>query len=51
MEKEEPKIEIVVSPEYITKMEKEGMWAANYGEEPEFPDCPYYMSGYRSVKK
>jgi hypothetical protein len=49
MEKE-PNIEIEVSPEYIKKMQTEGMYASMNMEKPEFPDCPYYMQGYNSVK-
>jgi hypothetical protein len=50
MEKE-PNIEIEVSPEYIKKMQTEGMFAAMNCEPPEFPLCPYYMEGYNSVKR
>lgn len=46
----EPTYEIEVSPEYIKKMTTEGMWAATYGEPAEFPECPYYMQGYTSIK-
>jgi hypothetical protein len=49
MEKE-PNIEIEVSPEYIKKMQTEGMYAAMNIEDPEFPECVYYMQGYKSVK-
>ena len=38
-----------VSPEYIKKMQEEGMWAAMNGDSPEFPICPHYMSGYNSI--
>jgi hypothetical protein len=41
--------EIEVSPEYIIKMQKEGMLDAYQGAPPDFPDCPYYMMGYNSV--
>jgi len=44
----EPELE--VSPTYKIKMEKEGMLDAYQGAPPEFPDCPYYMMGYNSVK-
>ena len=44
----EPELE--VSPAYKIKMEKEGMLDAYQGAPPEFPDCPYYMMGYTSVK-
>lgn len=47
---ETPLPEIEISPEYIKKMQAEGMWAATYGDPPEFADCPYYMMGYNSVK-
>jgi hypothetical protein len=46
----ETSIEIEVSPEYIKKMQTEGMYAAINLEEPEFPDCIYYMQAYKSVK-
>ena len=48
MDEQIPEIEI--SPDYISRMQKEGMWAAMDQEKPEFPDCPYYMMGYNSVK-
>jgi hypothetical protein len=47
---EKPLPEIEISPDYIARMQKEGMWAAQYQEPPEFPECPYYMMGYNSVK-
>lgn len=43
-------IEIEVSASYIKKMQEEGMWAAMSGDSPEFPECPYYMTGYNSIK-
>lgn len=46
MQKEQ---EIEVSQEYIIKMQKEGMLDAYQGVPPDFPDCPYYMTGYNSV--
>ena len=42
--------EIVISNEYKIQMEKEGMMDAYQGAPPEFPDCPYYMIGYNSIK-
>jgi hypothetical protein len=50
MEKE-IEIELEVSPEYIKQMQTEGMYASMNMEEPEFPHCPYYMQGYKSVYK
>lgn len=47
----DPVIEIVFSPEYIKKMQTEGMYAAMNMESPEFPLCPYYMQGYNSIKQ
>lgn len=44
----EPEIEL--SESYIKKMQTEGMFAAMEGDKPEFPDCPYYMMGYNSVR-
>ena len=46
----EKPIEIEVKPEYIKKMQKEGMFDKMDCKKPEFPDCPYYMQGYNSVK-
>lgn len=51
MNGEDKEPEIVISPAYIANMQKEGMWAATYGDPPEFPENPYYMEGYRSVNK
>jgi hypothetical protein len=45
-----PNHALEVSPEYIKKMQTEGMWAAMDGHGPEFPSCPYYMTGYKSVR-
>lgn len=50
MNENETKVEMEVSQEYIKKMQSEGMYAKMYNEKPEFPDCPYYMEGYYSVK-
>lgn len=50
VEQQPENIEIEVSPSYIKKMESEGMWDAQSGVPAEYPDCPYYMSGYRSVR-
>lgn len=47
----EQEIEIEIAPEYIKKMQTEGMYASMNGEPPEFPVCPYYMEGYNSVKR
>lgn len=47
----EPEIEIEIAPEYIKKMQTEGMYAAMNMEEAEFPLCPYYMQGYNSIKR
>jgi hypothetical protein len=51
MNDNEPNIEIEIAPEYIKKMQTEGMYAAMNCEPPEFPICPYYMEGYKSVKR
>lgn len=51
MEQVTPEPEIEVSQAYILSMQKDGMFDANKGIDPEFPDNPYYMVGYRSVKK
>jgi hypothetical protein len=47
-EQKEPELE--VSDEYKIKQEKEGLFDAYQGISPEFPDCPYYMTGYNKVK-
>lgn len=46
----EKPIELEVTPEYIKKMQSEGMYDRMDGRKPEFPDCPYYMQGYNSIK-
>ena len=46
--KKEPELEVSLT--YKINMEKEGMLDAYQGIKPEFPDCPYYMIGYNSVK-
>lgn len=51
MNDKEPNIEIEIAPEYIKKMQTEGMYAAINCEPPEFPVCQYYMEGYNSVKR
>jgi hypothetical protein len=51
MNNKEPKIELEISPEYIKKMQTEGMYSAMSGDSPEFPLCPYYMEGYNSINR
>jgi len=46
----EPVHTFEVSPDYVKKMQEEGMWAAMKGDSPEFPICPHYMSGYNSIQ-
>jgi len=48
MNESEPVVELEVSTEYKTKMEKEGMFDAYQGIPPEHTECPYYMMGYNS---
>lgn len=43
--------ELEIDPKYIKDMQIEGLWAASNGDAPEMPTCPYYMTGYNSVKR
>jgi hypothetical protein len=41
--------EVEYSPEYIKKMQTEGLFDAMNHLDPEFPDCRYYMEAYKSI--
>ena len=41
--------EVEYSDEYITNMQKEGLFDAMNRVDPEFPDCRYYMEAFKSV--
>jgi len=43
-------IEIQQSPEYIIKMQKEGLFDGLNGEDPQYPDCEIYMTAYLQAK-
>lgn len=42
--------ESLQSSEYITKMQKEGLFDGMNNEEPQYPDCEIYMIAYFQAK-
>ena len=52
MNNEVPKpVELEISPEYIKKMQTEGLFDGSQGITPQFPLDIHYMQEYHSIKR
>ncbi len=44
-------VELEIAPEYIKKMQTEGLFDGSQGIPPQFPLDVHYMQAYHSVKR